>query len=171
MKKETSSVVRKEQLEAAMHQLETSVRDMFESGRFQDYLLMLSKFHNYSFNNILLAFAQNPNISRSSPDTVPWILGAHLAPHWENSWHTSKWVIPQRSASCTNRRRRSKPKRQPAGVCSTSTSWVQVRSVPTSVSRGGVSSGVSTVFMPFSAAMRRNRSISVQWASLYTGTW
>ena len=64
MKKETSSVVRKEQLEAAMHQLETSVRDMFESGRFQDYLLMLSKFHNYSFNNILLAFAQNPNISR-----------------------------------------------------------------------------------------------------------
>ena len=64
MKKQTSAIVRKEQLETAIHQLETSVRDMFESGRFQDYLLMLSKFHNYSFNNILLAFAQNPNISR-----------------------------------------------------------------------------------------------------------
>ncbi len=64
MKSQKSATVRKEQLDAAMEQLEKAVREMFESGRFQDYLIMLSKFHNYSFNNILLAFSQNPNISR-----------------------------------------------------------------------------------------------------------
>lgn len=59
-----SDIVRKEQLEAAMAQLEAAVREMFDSGRFQDYLTMLSKFHQYSFNNILLAYFQNPNISK-----------------------------------------------------------------------------------------------------------
>ena len=64
MKKKQSDKVRKERLDADMTQLETAVREMYESGRFQDYLIMISRFHNYSINNILLAFAQNPNISR-----------------------------------------------------------------------------------------------------------
>ena len=64
MKTTTSDAVRKDQLHAAMEQLETAVREMFESGRFHEYLTMLSRFHNYSFNNILLAWCQNHNISR-----------------------------------------------------------------------------------------------------------
>ena len=50
MKTTTSDAVRKDQLHAAMEQLETAVREMFESGRFHEYLTMLSRFHNYSFN-------------------------------------------------------------------------------------------------------------------------
>ena len=40
--------------------LEQGVKDLFESQRYADYLKVMSKFHNYSFNNSLLIAMQRP---------------------------------------------------------------------------------------------------------------
>lgn len=63
MKKQNDQI-QKAQLHKAVKSLETEVDAMFKSGRFEEYLKMLSQFHNYSFNNVILAFAQNPRITR-----------------------------------------------------------------------------------------------------------
>ena len=44
MKTTTSDAVRKDQLHAAMEQLETAVREMFESGRFHEFTMQI---HGY----------------------------------------------------------------------------------------------------------------------------
>ena len=33
--------------------LETGIKNLFESDRYKEYLKTMSKFHNYSFNNVL----------------------------------------------------------------------------------------------------------------------
>ncbi len=43
--------------------LEQGVRDMFTSDKYKEYLAFMSKFHNYSFNNILLILMQMPDAS------------------------------------------------------------------------------------------------------------
>jgi len=50
----------KEKVKAITAKLEQGVKDVFESGRFQDYLNVMSKFHNYSFNNTMLIMMQKP---------------------------------------------------------------------------------------------------------------
>lgn len=44
-------------------QLEQGVKELFESRKYKDYLTAMSKFHSYSFNNILLIFQQKPDAS------------------------------------------------------------------------------------------------------------
>lgn len=44
-------------------QLEEGVKNVFESTRYKEYLSCLSKFHKYSFNNVLLIYLQYPQAS------------------------------------------------------------------------------------------------------------
>lgn len=44
-------------------QLEKGVKDVFESDRYKEYLDFMSKFYNYSVNNIILIMAQKPDAS------------------------------------------------------------------------------------------------------------
>jgi len=41
--------------------LENGIRDVFNSEKYKNYLDFCSKFHNYSFNNIILILSQCPN--------------------------------------------------------------------------------------------------------------
>ena len=43
--------------------LEQGIKELFESERFKEYLRVMSKFHNYSFNNTLLIAMQKPDAS------------------------------------------------------------------------------------------------------------
>lgn len=43
--------------------LEKGIKDLFESNRYKEYLKTMSKFHNYSFNNVLLIAMQKPDAS------------------------------------------------------------------------------------------------------------
>jgi len=40
--------------------LEEGLKELFESEKYKTYLSTMSKFHNYSFNNILLIAMQKP---------------------------------------------------------------------------------------------------------------
>ncbi len=44
-------------------QLETGIQDLFASGRYGEYLSMLSKFHKYSYGNVMLIMMQCPHAS------------------------------------------------------------------------------------------------------------
>jgi antirestriction protein ArdC len=44
-------------------QLEKGIVDLFESGNYQQYLKMMSRFHRYSFRNTMLILMQNENAS------------------------------------------------------------------------------------------------------------
>ena len=44
-------------------QLETGIQDLYASGRYGEYLNMLSKFHRYSYGNVMLIFMQCPHAS------------------------------------------------------------------------------------------------------------
>lgn len=44
-------------------QLETGVKEVYESGKYKAYLDFMSKFYNYSFNNTVLIFMQKPDAS------------------------------------------------------------------------------------------------------------
>lgn len=51
-------------MKAVMAQLEAGVSDVFQSGQYKNYLGTMSKFHHYSFNNILLIAMQFPAASQ-----------------------------------------------------------------------------------------------------------
>lgn len=53
-----------ERLKAVTDQLEAGVCEVFQSGKYEDYLRTMSKFHHYSFNNILLIAMQCPGASQ-----------------------------------------------------------------------------------------------------------
>ena len=44
-------------------QLETGIQDLYASGRYEEYLTMLSKFHKYSYGNVMLILMQCPHAS------------------------------------------------------------------------------------------------------------
>lgn len=44
-------------------QLEKGVREVYESDKYKEYLDFMSKFYNYSVNNIILIMSQNPEAS------------------------------------------------------------------------------------------------------------
>ena len=54
---------REERLKAVTDKLEAGVTELFEGGRFADYLRTMSKFHQYSFGNIILISMQFPGAS------------------------------------------------------------------------------------------------------------
>lgn len=53
-----------ERLKAATDKLEAGITELFESQRFMDYLHTMSKFHRYSFGNVLLIAIQCPGASQ-----------------------------------------------------------------------------------------------------------
>ena len=55
---------RQEQIKELTDRLEEGVRQVFVSGRYEEYLRVMSKFHNYSYRNILLIQMQKPDATR-----------------------------------------------------------------------------------------------------------
>lgn len=53
-----------ERLKEVTDTLEQGIKDLFESGRYAEYLKIMSKFHRYSYNNALLIALQYPGASR-----------------------------------------------------------------------------------------------------------
>lgn len=49
-----------EKLKELTDKLEQGVREVFTSGRYAEYLNAMSKFHSYSYGNVLLILMQNP---------------------------------------------------------------------------------------------------------------
>ena len=52
-----------EKLKEITDRLEQGIRELFDSERYKEYLRVMSKFHNYSFNNTLLIAMQKPDAS------------------------------------------------------------------------------------------------------------
>ncbi len=51
----------KQEVKAITDQLEEGLKELFESEKYKRYLSMMSKFHNYSANNIQLITMQCPD--------------------------------------------------------------------------------------------------------------
>lgn len=51
---------KKDKLKETVDLLDRGVKEIFTSGRYQEYLKFCSTFHNYSYNNQLLILLQNP---------------------------------------------------------------------------------------------------------------
>ncbi len=51
----------KDRLKAITDSIEKGIKEVFESGRYAEYLQVMSRFHNYSFNNTLLIYMQKPD--------------------------------------------------------------------------------------------------------------
>lgn len=54
---------REERLKEITDQLEEGIGELFQSGRYAEYLAVMAKFHNYSFGNIFLIMRQCPDAS------------------------------------------------------------------------------------------------------------
>ena len=52
-----------EKLKEVTDRLEQGITELFDSERYREYLRVMSKFHNYSFNNTLLIAMQKPDAS------------------------------------------------------------------------------------------------------------
>ena len=52
-----------EKLKEITDRLEQGITELFDSERYKEYLCVMSKFHNYSFNNTLLIAMQKPDAS------------------------------------------------------------------------------------------------------------
>ena len=50
-----------EKIKELTEQLHDGIKNLFKSDRYRDYLQAMAKFHNYSFNNSLLIWAQRPD--------------------------------------------------------------------------------------------------------------
>ena len=50
----------KERVNALLSQLENGIKEMFESDGYKEYLNVMSRFHNYSCNNLMLIYMQYP---------------------------------------------------------------------------------------------------------------
>ena len=50
----------KEKVNELVGKLEQGLKEIFDSGKYQDYLNTMAKFHNYSVNNTLLINQQKP---------------------------------------------------------------------------------------------------------------
>lgn len=61
MKKERQD--QNEKIKELTEKLHEGIKNLFESDRYGEYLRTMAKFHNYSFNNSLLIWAQRPDAS------------------------------------------------------------------------------------------------------------
>lgn len=52
-----------EKIKELTEQLQEGVKSLFDSDKYREYLQAMAKFHNYSFNNSLLIWAQRPDAS------------------------------------------------------------------------------------------------------------
>ena len=55
---------REERLKEITDKLEEGIGQLFQSGRYAEYLAVMAKFHNYSYGNILLIMTQCPSASQ-----------------------------------------------------------------------------------------------------------
>ena len=46
-----------------MGSTEQSIKDLFQSDRFAQYLCTMSRFHRYSINNTMLIYMQKPDVT------------------------------------------------------------------------------------------------------------
>lgn len=51
----------KDRIKEITDRLEQGIRDLFESGRYMEYLRSMSRFHRYSLNNTVLIYIQRPD--------------------------------------------------------------------------------------------------------------
>lgn len=51
----------KDRLKEITDSIEKGIKEVFESGKYAEYLQVMSRFHNYSFNNTLLIYMQKPD--------------------------------------------------------------------------------------------------------------
>ncbi len=61
---------KKQEVNKFMQDLENGVKGVFESGKYQEYLNFCSRFHNYSYGNIVLIMLQNPYASQVASFTT-----------------------------------------------------------------------------------------------------
>ncbi len=61
--KKATYQTKKNDLKEITDRLEEGIRDLFESDKYKNYLRVMSRFHNYSFNNICLIAMQKPDAS------------------------------------------------------------------------------------------------------------
>lgn len=61
LEKEQQPAQKKTQTQQIVEQLEKGVSEVFESEQYKQYLQVMSKFHSYSYNNILLIAMQCPS--------------------------------------------------------------------------------------------------------------
>ena len=59
----TKTTTAAERVKELTDKLEAGVKDVFESEQYKNYLKAMSKFHNYSFGNVMLILLQCPNAS------------------------------------------------------------------------------------------------------------
>lgn len=55
---------RKKQMDELVAKLESGVKEVFESGRYTEWLNIMAKFHNYSWRNTILIKMQRPDATR-----------------------------------------------------------------------------------------------------------
>ena len=58
---------RADKVKEITERLEQGIKDLFQSDRYKEYLRVMSRFHNYSFNNSLLISMQNPRVQPMLP--------------------------------------------------------------------------------------------------------
>jgi hypothetical protein len=63
-KKESDKPSREDKVQECFDRIEQGVQDVFTSDNFKNYLSFASKFHRYSYNNILLILSQRPNATQ-----------------------------------------------------------------------------------------------------------
>ncbi|GHU46388.1 hypothetical protein FACS1894120_3110 [Clostridia bacterium] len=56
----TETISRAERVSEILKKLEDGIKDVFSSEKFAEYLKTMSQFYNYSYNNTILIFSQNP---------------------------------------------------------------------------------------------------------------
>lgn len=55
---DTARMTEKQKVKEITDRLEEGLKELFESEKYKTYLSTMSKFHNYSFNNILFDFVK-----------------------------------------------------------------------------------------------------------------
>lgn len=56
-----NAISQADKVKALTEQLKEGVQEVFRSGKYAEYLSVLSRFHRYSFRNSMLIYLQNPN--------------------------------------------------------------------------------------------------------------
>ena len=84
-----------EKMKEITDRLEQGITELFDSERYKEYLKVMSRFHNYSFNNTLLIAMQKPDASLVSGFTA-----------WKNNFQRN--VIKGEKVSRLLPRRRSR---------------------------------------------------------------
>ena len=59
----TSYETQKKRIHEVTERLEAGIKDFLSSEKYQDYLKVMSRFHNYSYSNSILIAMQKPDAS------------------------------------------------------------------------------------------------------------